>query len=84
MRHGSCRFQSGSLGTRAFALGGLGVHSGLLGSRGCALLVNRFIRGRWVHWGAPWGSLGSSGFAGFIDMRPDGRWEHPMSLGSLR
>ena len=34
------------------------VHPGLLGSRGCALGEFRFMRGHWVHSGAPWWSLG--------------------------
>ena len=41
-------------------------HPGLLGSLGCALGIVRFIRGRWVHRGAPWWSSGSSGVAEFI------------------
>ena len=63
------------------------VHPGLLGSLGCALGIVWFIRGRWVHWGAPWGSLDSSGSrvdwdvpwgasvsSGFIGVRPGIVW----------
>ena len=39
-----------------------------------------FIRGRCVHWVAPWGSSGSYGVAGFIDVRPEGCQVHPVSL----
>ena len=37
------------------------VHSGWLGSGGCALGVVGFMRDRWVHDGASWGSSGSFG-----------------------
>ena len=36
----------------------------------CALGVVRFIRGSWVHWGAPWGSLGSSRVAALYRVHP--------------
>ena len=39
-----------------------------------------FILVCWVHWGAPWGSYGLSGVAGFIEVRPGGRRVHPGSL----
>ena len=42
------------------------VDLGYLGSLVTALGVVGFIRGRWVHSFRPWGSPGSSGFAGFI------------------
>ena len=41
-----------------------------------------FIRGRWVRWGVPWESLGSSGVPWFIGMRAGGRSVHTMSLDS--
>ena len=44
------------------------VHPGSLGSRGCALSVVRFIRGRWVHSVVPWWSLGSSGVIWFTQV----------------
>ena len=77
--------------------GGRQVHPGSLGSLMCALGVVGFIRGRWVHWGAPWGrriypgsldsmvcALGSSGSSAvvrFTGMRPERRRVHPGSLG---
>ena len=42
-----------------------------------------FIRGRWVHSGSPWGSLGSSWVVGFTRVRYLGRWVHPGLLDSL-
>ena len=42
------------------------IHSRSLGSFGCDLGVVGFIKGRWVHSGASWGSLGSFGVVGFI------------------
>ena len=59
------------------------VHSGWLGSLGCALGVVGFIRGCRVHWVAPWGSSGSSAFVAFIGVRPCVRRVHPWSLGAL-
>ena len=53
--------------------GDLSVHQGTLGSLGCTPRILEFIRGHWVHWGAPWGSLGSSRVAGFLRVRPAGR-----------
>ena len=44
-----------------------------LGSVWSVLLVVGFIRVRWVHSDAPWGSLGSFGFIGFIRARRGGR-----------
>ena len=58
------------------------VHSGSLGSRVCALLVVDFIRGRWVRGLASWGSWGSLGVVGFMWVRPGGRGDHSVSLGS--
>ena len=40
----------------------------------CALGVVDFMRGRWVHSGAPWGS---SGVVGVTRVRPGVRWVHP-------
>ena len=45
--------------------------------------IGWFTRDRWVHSGAPCGSLGSSGVIWFARVRPWGRWVHPGSLGSL-
>ena len=49
-----------------------------------ALGVVGFIWCRWVHLGAPWGSLRSSVDVGFTRVRPGVRWVHPGSLRSLR
>ena len=64
------------LGSLGFALGVVGfsrihftpvravgrsVHPESLDSLGFALGVVGFIRGRWIHTGSRWGSLGSSG-----------------------
>ena len=57
------------------------VHPGSMGSFWCALGIVEFIRGRWVACGAYWGSLGSSGAAGFIGVRPCGSLVHQGSLG---
>ena len=54
------------------------VHPRALGSLGCALGVVGFIRGRWVHFGAPRWSLSASG------VRPGCRRVQLRSLGSLR
>ena len=43
----------------------------------------RFIRGRWVHCGAPWSSSDSSEVAAFIGVHPGVGRFHPGSLGSL-
>ena len=59
------------------------VHPGSLGSLKCALAVVGFIQCWWFHWGAPWGSLRSSGDAGFTGESPGGRRAHPRSLHSL-
>ena len=55
----------------------------LRGSLGRALVVVWFIRSRWIHFGVPLGSLGSSGVAGLIGARPGDRRVRPGSLGSL-
>ena len=74
--------------------GGSWVHPWLLGSLQCTLVI---VRGRWVHYSAPWVWLGSSGVAeftrvrslrsswvvGFTRVRRSCRWIHPCSLGSL-
>ena len=49
------------------------VHSGSLGSFGCALGVVGFLL-------VPWWSLGSFGVVG---LAPWGRWDHTGSLGSF-
>ena len=59
------------------------VHAGSLSSLVCALGVIRFIRGCWVHRGAPWGSLGLSRVAVLYRVHPGDRRDHPGSLGSL-
>ena len=80
----------GSLGALRFAL--WWVHPGLLrsfgfthGVVGLSWLVGvvGIIRGRWVHSGAPSGSVGSSRCVEFTRVLPSGRWVHPESLGSL-
>ena len=69
--------------------GGRWVHAGSLGSLGFALgvvwfalVVVRFMSGRWIHLGSPWWSLGSSWVIGFTRISPGGRWVHPRSLDS--
>ena len=52
------------------------VHPVTLVSLGCAL---GFIQGRWVHWGAPWGWLGSARVAEFIRVCQLDRRFHPGS-----
>ena len=59
------------------------VHPESQGSQGCTQRAVGFIRGRWIHWGAPWGSSGSSGVTGFTGMCPGVRRVHPGSLASL-
>ena len=76
MRPGGRRVNSGSLGS-------LTVHPGTLDSLGCVLLVEPFSRDRWVHWGAPWGSSGSSGVAWVTGVRNRGRCDNSGWLGSL-
>ena len=46
---------------------------GSFGSRGCALGVVRFIRGRLVHASLSLGSSGAFGIVGFTRVRPGGR-----------
>ena len=61
---GLFRVASGSLGVAEFIgvrPGGRRVRSRSMGSLRCALGVVEFIRGGWVHWGAPWRSLNSFG-----------------------
>ena len=60
--------------------GGRSVHSGSLGSFGCALRVV-FILCSWVRSGATWGSLGSFGF---VRVQPWDRWVHSCLLGSFK
>ena len=55
------------------------VHSGSLGSLGCALGVVGFFLGRWIHSSVTWESLGSLGVVGCVlgvvgFIR--GRWVH--------
>ena len=65
------------------------VHPGSLRSLRCALVIVGIIHGRLVHYGAPWRSLGSSGYVSLTRERPGGRlahacrWVHPRSLGTL-
>ena len=62
------------------------VHPRSLGSLGCAMGFVGFMRGRWVHASAPCWALSSCGVVRFIRggtrVRPEGRWVHPVSLGS--
>ena len=60
--------------------GGRRVHPVAFGTLGCALEIVGFIRGRWVHWSAPWGSSGSFGVSGFIGVRPVNRLVYPCLL----
>ena len=79
---GMLRKHSELLGSFGCAFGDRRIHPGSLGSMGCALGFVGFIRGRWVHWGAPWGSSRSSCVAGLLAERPGvarsiaGRWVH--------
>ena len=57
--------------------GGRRDHPESLGSLGWALGVVGFIRGRRVHQGAPRGSSGSPGVAGFTGVRSGGLWVDP-------
>ena len=66
------------------------IHPRSLGSLRCTMVVVGFIRGRWVHSGAPWWSLGSSGVVGFTLVRSWVLWArasclcvHSGWLGSL-
>ena len=59
------------------------VRSRSMGSFGCALGVIGYVRGDWVHWGAPWGSLGSFVVAGFLGERLGGSPVRSGSLGSF-
>ena len=59
------------------------VHPGSLSSLGCALGAVEFIRGRWVHYSAPWEPSCSSWVAGFTRRRPGVFQVHPGSLVSL-
>ena len=59
------------------------VHPWTLYSLVCALEFLWFIRGCWVHLGAPFGSLGSSGDVSFTRVRPGCRWVRLGSLSSL-
>ena len=58
------------------------VHSGSLDSRGCALVVSGFIRGRWVHADTPSRSSGSFVDVRFTLARPRGRRIHSGLFGS--
>ena len=48
------------------------------------MVVVGFIRGDWVHSGAPWGSFGLCVVDVFNRVCPGVRWVHPGSFGSLR
>ena len=72
MRPGRRWVDPGSFGFLGSALGGVGL-----------MQVVRFFRGRWVHSGAPWGSLSSSGVVGFTPVRPGCLWVHLSPFGSL-
>ena len=52
------------------------VHSRSLSAFVCALGFIGFIRGRWVHLAAPWGTSDSFGGVRFIRVRLGGRWVH--------
>ena len=62
----------GSLGSSG-DVGFTRVHTGCRG----------FIRGRWVHSGAPWGSMDSCRVVKFTRLRPGGHCVHVGSLDSL-
>ena len=84
VRPGGRRVRSASKGSFGYTLrlvrftqvcpGGRGVHAGSLSSFGCALVIDGFIRGRWVHSGAPCVSSGSFGDEPNIRVRPCGHW----------
>ena len=48
-----------------------------------ALGVVGFIRGSWVHWGAPWWSSGSFRVAGLIGVFAEGHPVYHVTLGSF-
>ena len=62
---------------------GIWVHHGSLGTLAYALGVVGFIRGRWVHSRAPWGSWSSSQVVEFTHGRTRGRWVPPGTLNSF-
>ena len=66
VRLGGGRVYPVSLGSLGFLPGGVVV----------------FLRVRWVHFGSPCGSFGSSEVVGFTRGRPVGHWIHLASLGS--
>ena len=80
---GGRRFDPGP-GFFGLRLGSRRVHAWLLGLSEYTLGVVGLIRGSWVNWGAPCGSMGSSRVAEFIGVRSGGRRVHPVSQGSLR
>ena len=57
--------------------GGGRVYTVSLGSLARALGIVGFIRSLWVHSGAPWGSIGSSGVVGLTQVRLWSRGVHP-------
>ena len=71
VRPGACQFHAGSL------VVGLTAVTGNICVRPEGLVL---ILGRWVYWGAPTGSLGSSGVTGFIGVHP---WSCRVCAGSL-
>ena len=73
----------GSLGSLWFALGVVGFIPRFIGSLRFALVIVVFIRGRRIHSGSRWGSLGSSGVIRLTRVSPWGRFVHPESLSSL-
>ena len=72
-----CRIHLGSLDSLGYALG---IVVWIIWY---ALGVVRFIQGRRVHHRSPWISSASSGFAGFIEVRPGARPVHLGSLGTV-
>ena len=57
------------VGSTRVRTGGRKVHQASMFSLLCALEDIGFIQGRWVHSGAHWESLGSSGVVGLNCMR---------------
>ena len=51
----------------------MGVVRGRSVHCGVPFVVVVFVQDHWIHWGAPWESLGSFGVARFIGVRPVGR-----------
>ena len=85
MHPAGSRVHPGQLGSlHGVRYGRRRVHPWSLASLGCDWMVVKFIWGRWVHWGAPWGLSGSYGVAGFFGVLSGARMAHPNDPGLTR